>query len=235
MAGETAKTEAVCIRISPWSRTSHIVSWYTPAGKVTTLVKGAMRPKSMFLGQYDLNYTCEIVHYLGGKGDMHPLRECSPLEGRERLRTDYRALLVAEHFREIVYELAPSGPDAEEWYGLLTRSLDELAAPGRIDAQNGLRTILVFELAALRLAGLDPQSATSPDGFLACGERRIPVSAQVTRCLCAPYLVKYTEILLEAVRITGIFWAYHLEDVPPTRRAAVQTVSATEQRGTQVR
>ena len=36
MAGETVKTAAVCLRIVPWSRTSHIVQWLTPAGKVTT-------------------------------------------------------------------------------------------------------------------------------------------------------------------------------------------------------
>ena len=34
MAGETVKAEAVCLRIVPWSRTSHIVQWLTPTGKV---------------------------------------------------------------------------------------------------------------------------------------------------------------------------------------------------------
>ena len=47
MAGETTKTEAVCLDIRPWSRTSHIVRWMTPDGPVTTVVKGAVRPKSL--------------------------------------------------------------------------------------------------------------------------------------------------------------------------------------------
>ena len=55
MAGETIKTEAICLDIRPWSRTSHVVSWLTPMGKVSTVVKGAVRAKSQFLGQYDLN------------------------------------------------------------------------------------------------------------------------------------------------------------------------------------
>ena len=57
MAGETGKSEAICLDIRPWSRTSHVVEWLTPHGKIRTLVKGAVRPKSAFLGQYDLNYT----------------------------------------------------------------------------------------------------------------------------------------------------------------------------------
>ena len=95
MAGETVKAEAVCLRIVPWSRTSHIVQWLTPTGKVTTVVKGAVRPKSFFLGQYDLNYTCEIVYYARGKGELHALRECTPLVFREGLRGDSRALALA--------------------------------------------------------------------------------------------------------------------------------------------
>ena len=98
MAGETVKCEAICLDVRPWSRTSHVVSWLTPHGRIVTLVKGAVRPKSAFLGQYDLNYTCEIVWYRRAKGDLHALRECSPLVLRENLRGDWRALLAAEHF-----------------------------------------------------------------------------------------------------------------------------------------
>ena len=107
MAGETTVTDAICLRITPWSRTSHIVTWLTPSGKVTTVVKGAVRPKSAFLGQYDLNYTCEIVHYLRGTGDLRPLREATPLKRRDTLRDDYRRLALAGRFREIAEELVP--------------------------------------------------------------------------------------------------------------------------------
>ena len=63
MAGETVGSRATCLSIVPWSRTSHVVVWLTPAGKVTTVAKGAVRPKSWLLGQYDLNYTCDILYY----------------------------------------------------------------------------------------------------------------------------------------------------------------------------
>ena len=126
MAGETVKTEATCLRISPWSRTSHVVSWLTPSGRVATLVKGAVRPKSAFLGQYDLNYTCEIVYYDHARGDLHALRECTPSNLREPLRGSYRALAAAGYFRRLAHDFAPSGSDCAAWFSALDDALDRL-------------------------------------------------------------------------------------------------------------
>lgn len=229
MAGETAKTEAICLRIVPWSRTSHIVTWFTPSGRLSTVVKGAVRPKSFFLGQYDLNYTCEIVYYARAKGELHALRDCVPVEMREALRTNYRALLLAEHFRRAVYDIAPSGPDAADWFDLLSRYLARLCEP----SPRLLAELLAFELDALRLAGLDPEMDAENGVFALRGERSIPVSKDVARCLRNPYLVNYSETLPDAVRAIGVFWAFHLEGVPETRRAVLQAISTTEKRGTQ--
>ena len=155
MAGETAKSSAICLRIHPWSRTSHVVGWLTPNGPVGTLVKGAVRPKSFFLGQYDLNYTCEILYYVRSRGDLHALRECVPLQLREPLRTDYRKLLLADHLRAIAQALAPVGPEARGWFDLLSATLDHLAALA--PTPEGLVGLLLdYELRALGLAGLAP-------------------------------------------------------------------------------
>ena len=126
MAGETIKTEAICLDIRPWSRTSHVVSWLTPTGKVATVVKGAVRAKSQFLGQYDLNYTCDIVYYARAKGELHALREAVPVEMRETLRGDYRKLALAGYFRRLVAELAPMGDECRAWYEELERSLEDI-------------------------------------------------------------------------------------------------------------
>ena len=124
MAGETIKTEAICLDIRPWSRTSHVVSWLTPMGKVSTVVKGAVRAKSQFLGQYDLNYTCDIVYYARAKGELHALREAVPVEMREGLRGDYRKLALAGYMRRLVAELAPQGEECKAWYEELGRGID---------------------------------------------------------------------------------------------------------------
>ena len=129
MAGETVKTEATCLRINPWSRTSHVVSWLTPSGRVATLVKGAVRPKSAFLGQYDLNYTCGIVYYARAHGEAHALRECFPLERRDDLRGDYAALAVASYFRALADELAPRARTAAN--GTTSSSAPSMRSPAR--------------------------------------------------------------------------------------------------------
>ena len=91
MAGETLKTTGIVLDIRPWSRTSHVVTWLTPdRGPVVTLVKGAVRPKSAFLGQYDFFYTCELVYYIRAKGELHAIREAAPLNPREHLRGSFR-------------------------------------------------------------------------------------------------------------------------------------------------
>ena len=158
MAGETIRTEAVCLDIRPWSRTSHIVTWLTPVGKVATVVKGAVRPKSAFLGQYDLNYTCDILYYARAKGELHALRDCVPLDLRESLRGNYRALALAGYFRQLVGELAPSGPDCRPWYELLSSSLTPQTSPLKLHPSNFFTpsSLVLFELRVLELAGLKP-------------------------------------------------------------------------------
>ncbi|MCR5414476.1 MAG: DNA repair protein RecO [Kiritimatiellae bacterium] len=227
MAGETVKTEAICLRIVPWSQTSHIVTWFTPSGKVSTVVKGAVRPKSPFLGQYDLNYTCEIVYYARARGELHALRDCAPESMHETLRSDFRALLLAEHMRRIVGDLAPSGPDAADWYSLLEESLARLSDPSR----GILRELVAFEMKALELAGLSPEMEASEGAFTLRGMRKIPVSAEVARCLADPSAEKNIQILLDAARVLGVFYTFHVESVPETRRAVLQVASTTEQGG----
>ena len=224
MAGETAKTEATCLRIVPWSQTSHVVTWLTPNGKLSTVVKGAVRPKSAFLGQYDLNYLCEIVYYLGAKGDLHALRECVPLDRHDSLRGDYRALLLAEHFRTIAEDVAPFGPDAEEWHRLLVGALSALE--GR---ESKIAQMLAYELSALRLAGLAPEVEAESGAFTLRGERKMPVSADVARCLRRPRAEKNPQILLDAARAIGVFYAFHLDGVPETRRTILQMVTTNEE------
>ena len=221
MAGETIKTEAICLRITPWSRTSHIVSWLTPQGPVSTVVKGAVRPKSAFLGQYDLNYTCEIIYYARAKGDLHALRECTPLSLREGLRDDYKALVLTDYFRSTADDLVPGGDEAQEWFDLLTRRLDALTEPSVVHLQQ----LLAFELSVLRLAGLTPDLEAEAGAFTLRGERQMPVSPAVARCIRNPFGEKKLEILLDAARAIGVFYSFHLDCSVEARRAVLKLIS----------
>lgn len=224
MAGETVKTLATCLRIVPWSRTSHIVDWMTDAGRVATVVKGATRPKSAFLGQYDLNYTCETVFYARANGELHALRECSPVSMRERLRGRFRALAVADYCRATVRELSPSGPDARDWHGMLARTLDALDAD---DADDGglLARLLAFDMETLRLSGLSPEMEAVSGSFALRGERKMPVSADVARCIADPVAEKKRQILLDAARAIGVFYTFHLDCASEARRCVLRMIS----------
>ena len=237
MAGETLKTEAICLDIRPWSRTSHVVSWLTPNGRLLTVVKGAVRPKSSFLGQYDLNYTCEILYYARAKGELHALRDCVPLELREGLRSSYKALALAGYFRQLVSELAPSGPDCRAWYSLLSATLTTLNS--QLSTQKSHPSSLIsFELEILRLSGLSPDfsgldrtaewSAFSVETgtFGATKGRCVRVSREVADYLCHPLKpVKNPQIPLDAARVIGVFYQFHLDCAFETRRTVLGMIS----------
>lgn len=225
MNGETCKTPAICLRIAPWSRTSHIVEWLTPGGRITTCVKGAVRPKSFFLGQYDLNYTCEIVWYLGG-GDVHPLRECSPTALREGLRTNLAALIAAEHCRRLAGDLTPNGTDAEAWFAATTGVLDRLAESPRA-AVGG--EVLDFEMQVLHLSGLTPEIEAAQGAFVLRGERRIAITPAVAKALRNPRAEKNPKILLDAARAIGVFYTFHLDCRPESRRTLIEQVFVNDE------
>jgi len=246
MAGETIKSRAICLAVRPWSRTSHVTTWLTPAGCVTTLVKGAVRPKSAFLGQYDLNYTCDILYYARAKGDVHALRECSPAERHDALRGNFRALALADWFIRLALDLVPTGPEAAAWFELMEKSLEGLEGLGGLDGLDStppaancpqpsilcppsaihyLRHLLSFELEALRLAGLAPEFTGKGEDLRLRGERNIPVSADVMRCLEAPRAEKNIKILVDAARVIGVFYAFHLDCAPDVRRTVLRMIS----------
>ena len=240
MAGETIRSEAICLDIRPWSKTSHVVSWLTPVGKVTTVAKGAERPKSYFLGQYDLNYTCDILYYAGAKGDVHALRDCEPVARRDGLRDDYRVLALAGYFRRLAAELAPTGSDCEIWFRMLASALDRLVGWSADRMKNGpaVDLLLGFELEVLKLSGLAPDfsgfdrnaewSAFSVEtGTFGVAEGRcIRVSREVAEYLATgAQNAKNPQTPLDAARVIGVFYQFHLDCASDVRRTVLGMIA----------
>lgn len=152
------KTEALVLRVTPFSRTSHIVTWLTPEhGKIATIVKGACRPKSRFLGQYDLFYTCELLFYTRGRNTLHIIRECSPLRTRAAFRENWLACCCASYVCDLVSRVSPEGHPHPELYYLANSSLNFLAA-----GTAGLQFLFWFELRLMKTLGLAPQLSKCP-------------------------------------------------------------------------
>jgi len=235
LAGETIKSEAICLSVTPWSRTSHVVTWLTPTGRVGTVVKGAVRPKSAFLGQYDLNYTCEVIYYARAKGELHALRECAPVNRRDALRDDYAALALAGYFRFLTDRLAPQGPECAAWYEMLTEALDGLS--DRRGRSSLVVSLLKTELRCLHLLGLDPEIEAESGAFALRGERKIPISPEVAACIRAlsqsstfnlqpstSDAQASAPVPLDAARALGVYYDFHVDGVSDVRRAVLRLI-----------
>ena len=147
------KTQAVALRCYPFSNTSRIVSWLTPdRGRLATLLKGAHRPRSMFLGQVDLFYTCELVWYPRDRGTLAIARECCPLKTRDRLRTDWKAAALASYLAGLTAQVSPPEAPHPGLFELLDDALDQVAA-----GTTGAPVLFWFELKLLEKLGLAPR------------------------------------------------------------------------------
>ncbi|MDD4872767.1 MAG: DNA repair protein RecO [Kiritimatiellae bacterium] len=147
------KTDAIVLRISPYSKTSQVVTWITRNyGRLVTLVKGACRPKSSFLGQYDLFYTCEILFYRRERNAVHILRECSPVQTRSIFRANWKAMICASYVCDLVARVSPEHHSQPELFELVESSLDHLST-GNTKPQ----FLVWFELKLMELLGMAPQ------------------------------------------------------------------------------
>lgn len=193
-------TEATVLRIHPFSHTSHMVVWLTEDGRrIVTSVKGAMRPKSAFLGQYDLFYACDLLYYARQHDGVHVARECEALRRRDRLRENWRAEHCASWFAALADLTADSGMATPTLYRLLEDTLDVLdecegAPPPAVFAR--------FEAQLLVSAGLRPNFLPCPicgtdDDHtlrfnLADGNVYCPLHSQPTPGMRSPPIVRIT-------------------------------------------
>jgi DNA repair protein RecO (recombination protein O) len=156
------KTEGIVLRSRPFSRTSRMVTWLTPDfGRVTTVIKGACRPKSFFLGQTDLGYRCELLFYRREHAGAHIAREVFPLDCREALRGNWRASVAASYVCWLLSQVTEPMLASAELYGLLDGVLKTISDAPR---EARLENILVdFEFLLLDLLGVSPNFSYCQD------------------------------------------------------------------------
>jgi len=148
-----AKTEAITLRVTPFSNTSHIVTWLTPDfGKLATVIKGACRPKRESAGEYDLGYRCELLFYEYGHNGLHTFKECAALDRRPNCRGDWRRTAVISYLCHLAAAATPDGAHVPELYHLTDGTITLLSqTPPPHDT-----LMLWFELKLLGILGLAP-------------------------------------------------------------------------------
>jgi len=143
-------TAAILLRRTKYSDTSLIVTWLTrDHGKLKTMARGALRPKSPLSGALDLFFETEIAFVRSQRSELHTLREAvlsTPFEG---LRKDYGRVELASYFVELLEVMVEPEQPVPELFDLLHRALAYLenSAPSR-------RALLHFENELARLLGI---------------------------------------------------------------------------------
>lgn len=109
----------------PYSSTSRIVHWLTRHhGKVSTLLKGALRPKSPFLGEYELFGTSELLYFCQRPNSLHTAKECAMLQSRGTFRTDWRAMQAASYLAALFDKTTPDESPHPGLFELFEELLD---------------------------------------------------------------------------------------------------------------
>lgn len=249
--GHILKDSALVLRIAPVSNTSRMVQWFTlEYGKIATLIKGAQRPKSSFLGQFDLFYSCELLFYIRERNHIHIARECTPLARRDRFRSDWRAAAAASYCADAVARLSLPNAPQPKLFRLLETTLDEFADAGATEA-----ALYWFELKLLEAHGVQPRldvcldcdatllPATKPPHFamarggLVCatcaerGERGEPIASDALAMLAGwqasanPRAARLTQCSVRQLgameTLLGRFLQTHAELLPTSRAIAL--------------
>ncbi len=250
------KTQAVVLRITPFTNTSAIVDWFTrDHGRIACLIKGAYRPKSFYLGQFDWFYTCELLYYtrMDGEG-LHFTHGVWPMKVRTPFRRDWRAMSAASYLCDIIARVHPSAAPDPRSFQLLDDTLDNLTTAG---ANRPL--IHWFELKLLELLGLAPYFDSCLNCRGALTSRQVHFSESRGGLLCpacashdhtaaqmlppdilamlrawlrsnhasAALRTRGTDKQIQAIKqFLGQFLSYHLETALDSRRIALRLIEA---------
>ena len=126
------RTTAIPLASYPYSSSSRIVHWLTRhQGKVSTLLKGAMRPRSPFLGEYELFCTSELLYFEKRTNTLHAGKECAMLHRRDAFRSDWRAMQAASYISALFSRTTPEEAPHPEQFIFYEELLDLAGTYGR--------------------------------------------------------------------------------------------------------
>lgn len=147
----------IILRTRPLTETSLIVNWLTAEhGRISTVAKGARRPKSAFAGKLDLFYEAEFSFTRSKRSELHALRELSLKETHAPLRQEMGWLQQASYAAALIEQTTERETPLPTLHALLRGLLDYL--PKQPPQP---RTVYAFELKLLNELGLHPESEDS--------------------------------------------------------------------------
>jgi DNA repair protein RecO (recombination protein O) len=162
----TESAIGLVLRTRPFTETSLIVNWLTAEqGRVSTVAKGARRPKSPFTGKLDLFYLAEFSFARSRRSELHTLREVSLRETHSLLRTELGYLQQAAYCAALIEIATEIDTPLPAVFALMRGLLEHLPQQAPLP-----QTTFAFELKLLNELGLGPDFA---EAELTPGSRQI--------------------------------------------------------------
>ena|ERR1041384_1358567 len=211
----TESTTGLILRTHPLTETSLIVHWLTPdVGRISTVAKGARRPKSPFRGKLDLFYLADFSFVRSRRSTLHVLREVSLRETQNELRQELHYLQQAAYCAALIEQATETDTPLPRMFELLAGLLRQL--PLRPSQP---MTIFAFELKLLTELG---QSPNVPVSRLSAGTKQILARITELDWPVLPRLKASQTQLREMTWFLNDFLIFQLGKIPTGREAALK-------------
>ena len=210
----TERCTGIVLRTRRLTDTSLIVHWLTAEfGRLATVAKGALRPKSPLRGKLDLFFKADFNFVRSRRSELHTLREVSVVDAHVALRQDLGWLHQASYCAAFIEQATETETPLPAVFELMNSLLDHLP---RQPAQ--ALTLFAFETKMLSELGLSPDFAKTS---LTAG------TTEILRRLAAidwpglPRLRLSPAQEMEINRFLHGFLIYHLGRLPKNRSGAL--------------
>ena len=212
----TESAHGIILRTRPLTETSLIIRWLTPQfGRISTVAKGARRPKSSFAGKLDLFYEADFSFAHSRKSDLHILREVNLRETNKFLRDDILKLNRAAYACAFIEQATETETPVSAVHDLLREFLKAL------QSQSPAQMVFAFELKLLRELGLEPDLAKTS---LSPGTKKI---AAILLAKNFEWLANLKLMKLQAEELRQFlhgFLIFHLGKLPKGRAGALAEI-----------
>jgi DNA repair protein RecO (recombination protein O) len=147
------RTTGLILRTRLLTETSLIVHWLTPdMGRISTVAKGARRPKSPYRGKLDLFYLADFSFSRSARSELHNLREAMLRETHARLREDFTKLHQASYATALIEHATETETPIREIFELMMGFVGHVSEHAPKAA-----SVFAFELKLLQELGLAPE------------------------------------------------------------------------------
>jgi DNA repair protein RecO (recombination protein O) len=212
------RSTGIILRTHPLTETSLIVNWLTPdLGRISTVAKGARRPKSPFRGKLDLFYEGEFSFQRSRRSELHALREVILRETHSTLRNELGWLRQASYAAALIEQTTEKETPLPEIFSMMREFVASL--PNQPPQP---QTIFAFELKLLDELGLRPDLAET---------KLTPGTKLIVEKLAALDWPALSRLKLSDAQSRELqqflhgFLIYHLGRIPAGRPAALVSIT----------